>query len=225
MTAGHFGFAALVKGAAPQLPLWALMLATYLLDVVFIVLLGLGIEGLAPIDPAHPGYGQVLIHAYYTHSLVGALAIAALAGGGAWLWWGRRAAMIIAGVVFSHWVLDLLTHRADLPILPGNFGAFPVLGLGLWRQPVLSGFLELALVVGGGLLYLRAASGYPPRVIAGGVTLAAMLLLLAADVMALPTPIILALMLVLIAGCGWLDTRIHDPEQAGPPPRAHLRGG
>jgi hypothetical protein len=54
MTAGHFGFAAVVKSQAPRVPLWALMLSTYLLDVVFIILVATGVENFALLDPAHP---------------------------------------------------------------------------------------------------------------------------------------------------------------------------
>jgi hypothetical protein len=57
----------------------------------------------------------------------------------------------------SHWLLDLLMHRADMPILPGSAGDLPRLGLGLWRSPAGSAVLELALVVGGGAVYWQAA--------------------------------------------------------------------
>src|SRR6478736_5834635 len=52
MIAGHYGLAAGVKSYAPRLPLWALMLSTFLLDVVFIFLNIAGIEYLTPVDPA-----------------------------------------------------------------------------------------------------------------------------------------------------------------------------
>ena len=49
MIAGHFGLAAGVKSREPAVPLWALMLATQWLDVVFVPLVGAGVEGLAPV--------------------------------------------------------------------------------------------------------------------------------------------------------------------------------
>lgn len=55
-------------------------------------------------------------------------------------------------------MLDLLVHRADMPLLPGNACNLPRLGLGLWRIPVASASLELALVVLGTYLYWRAAT-------------------------------------------------------------------
>ena len=91
MTPGHFGLAAGAKKFAPRVPLWALFLSTYLLDVVFVFLLASGVEALTPIDPAHPNaYGGILIHAEYTHSLVGAVLISAVAGWMGNLRWGRR---------------------------------------------------------------------------------------------------------------------------------------
>ena len=158
MIAGHFGFAALVKQRERSTPLWALMLACQWLDVVFVPLLVGGIETLNPIAGSKPGaYGESIIYADYTHSLVGALVLSALFGGVALLAWGRRSALVLGAVVFSHWVLDLLCHRGDMPILPGNAGHLPRLGFGLWRIPAASLAAELVLVVAGGWLYWRAA--------------------------------------------------------------------
>jgi membrane-bound metal-dependent hydrolase YbcI (DUF457 family) len=120
MVAGHFGLAAAVKSRVPTAPLWALMVATQWLDIIFVPLFLLGIETIDPTDTANPNaYGGGVIHAVYTHSLVGALALSALLGGLAWLRWGRRVGVTIGLVAFSHWILDLLVHRPDLPILPG----------------------------------------------------------------------------------------------------------
>lgn len=198
MIAGHFGLAAGAKAGVPRLPLWALMLSTFLLDVVFIFLNIGGIEYLGPADPAHPsGYGSVLIHAYYTHSLLGAAVIAAVAGWLASRAWGQRGGVAIALVVFSHWILDLLVHRPDLPILPGNMGNLPLLGFGLWQIPIVSAILELILVLAGAYLYYRSAQQLPVpsstssadhrrRVLqASGVTAALLILLLASDLLGL----------------------------------------
>jgi membrane-bound metal-dependent hydrolase YbcI (DUF457 family) len=157
MIAGHFGLAAGVKRIEPRAPLWALMLAAVWLDVLFVPLLLLGIETIEPIPGTQGGYGNAIIHADYTHSLVGAAVIALLVGLGASIPWGRRVGAVLAAVVFSHWLLDLVVHRADMPILPGNAGGLPRLGFGLWRLPAVSIAVELALVLVGALLYWRAA--------------------------------------------------------------------
>jgi hypothetical protein len=159
MIAGHFGFAAAVKSREPQVPLWALMLACQWMDVLFVPLFALGIERIVPAAAAGPriGYGEGIIYADYTHSLVGALVIAAAFGVVAGWRWGRRNGIVLAGVVFSHWVLDLLVHRADMPMLPGNAGNLPRLGLSLWRLPAACAVVELTLVLLGTSLYWRAA--------------------------------------------------------------------
>lgn len=158
MVAGHFGLAVGIKKIAPRLPLWSLLVATFLLDVVFVFFAAGGLERINPVDPAHPNaYGGSLIEAYYTHSLVGALVISAAAGLLAGRFWGKRGGYVIAGLVFSHWILDLIVHRPDLPILPGNYGNLPLLGFGLWQYPVFSATVELALIVGGTWFYYGSA--------------------------------------------------------------------
>ena len=154
MIAGHFGFAALVKWREPTAPLWGLMLATVWLDVAFIPLLMLHVETLLPV---HPGYGGFIIHADYTHSIVGMILLSAILGLAFLPQWGRRVAAVLALVAMSHWVLDLIVHRPDMPILPGNAGNLPRLGFGLWAEPSVAALLELVLVLSGALMYWRAA--------------------------------------------------------------------
>lgn len=158
MIAGHFGFAAAVKSRERPVPLWALMLATQWLDVMFVPLLLMGIERIDPVPGTSGGYGNVIIHADYTHSLLGAALIAALSGLVAARVWSRRTGAVLGAVVFSHWLLDVVVHRGDMPMLPADMGGFPRLGFGLWRAPVASAVVELALVLAGSYLYFRAAA-------------------------------------------------------------------
>ena len=157
MIAGHFGFAAAVKSRERTTPTWALMLATVWLDIVFVPLLATKLEGFTPAADATRKYGGLIIHADYTHSIVGALLLAVIFGVCGWMAWSKRVGMVLGAVVFSHWVLDLLVHRADMPILPGNYGDLPKLGLGLWRVPAATAVVELIFVAVGALLYWRAA--------------------------------------------------------------------
>jgi len=156
MIAGHFGFAAIVKSQARRVPLWALMLATVWLDIVFVPLFATGVETIS-LEGRPAGYGAATIHADYTHSLVGAILLSvafALAFG--WRW-GRRTAIVLGLVCFSHWVLDLLVHRSDLPLLPTHAVNQPRFGFGLWRYPWIAASMELLLLLGGAWLYWRAA--------------------------------------------------------------------
>ena len=166
MVTGHFGLAVGVKQFAPRLPMWTLMLATFWLDIIFIILSVFGFESYRPMDPARPRYGEIIIDALYTHSLVGAMLIAIVTGWFASLRWKREGGLVTAAVVFSHWLLDLLVHRPDLPILPGNIGDLPLLGFGLWSRPLLSGFIELVLALSGAYFYFlstTALNGNQPR--------------------------------------------------------------
>ena len=81
-----------------------------------------GIETIDNPPGASGGYGKAIIHADWTHSLVGALVLAALFGLVAARPWGRRMGIVLGAVAFSHWLLDLVVHRGDMPILPGNAG-------------------------------------------------------------------------------------------------------
>jgi membrane-bound metal-dependent hydrolase YbcI (DUF457 family) len=158
MLAGHFGLAAAVKGRQPQLPLWSLMLSTQWLDIVFIALYAMNIETFTPVPGTNGGYGEYIISADYTHSLVGALVLSLLVGVVAAIPWGRVNGLLIGGVAFSHWILDLIVHRMDMPILPGTMnGGLPRLGFGLWQIPWLSALVELVLVLTGAFLYYHAA--------------------------------------------------------------------
>ncbi|WP_010278182.1 hypothetical protein [Paenibacillus senegalensis] len=177
MFAGHFGVAAAVKAKAPEVPLWALFVGTQLYDLIFLPLSMLGLETLEG-----EGYGGAFITAFYSHSLVSALVIAGLAAWLAAARWGMRAGVILGLVTFSHWLLDLIVHRPDLALLPGNLGNLPLIGLGLWTMPAASLALEIAILATGGLLYFRyawrsAGPGKRGRGMAKGV---AMLLFLAA---------------------------------------------
>jgi len=190
--AGHYGFAAAVKAGAPVAPLWALMLATTLPDLALIPLVAAGVES---IDEAAgtSGYGSTLVDAEYSHSLAGAAALAGAFGLAAAVRWGTRVGAILAAVVASHWLFDLVTHRPDLAVLPGNVGDLPLLGMGLWRVPVASGLAELALVVGGATFYwwaarraVRSAGAATTRTAdrLGALVLVAGLVTLGADVVA-----------------------------------------
>jgi len=64
----------------------------------------------------------------------------------------RAAAIIVGLVVLSHWVLDFIVQRPDLPLIPDRF----IVGLGLWNFVLTTIALELAMFVAGLVLYLRA---------------------------------------------------------------------
>lgn len=133
------------------------MLVTAWLDVLFVPLYAAGVEEIDDAPGTNGGYGDVIIHADWTHSLVGAVLISIVTG---WLvtrWWGKRGGIVIGAVVFSHWILDLIVHRDDMPIFPGNAGDIRV-GFGLWKSHPAAIAAEAALILVGAFLYWRAAT-------------------------------------------------------------------
>jgi hypothetical protein len=152
--AGHFALATAVRARERSAPLWALALATQWLDIVFVPLLAAGVERMQRAPGAPAGYGEGLFYSPWTHSLFGAAVLAVIFAAPAALRWGRRAAVVLGAMVLSHWVLDLVVHRPDLPLTP--WGG-PAAGLGLWNHPAASISLELAMVVAASALYFRSA--------------------------------------------------------------------
>ena len=130
------------------------MLATVWLDVIFLPLF---LAHWETVQTIRAGYGGLLIHADYTHSIVGMLALSAALGAMFQPRLGSRVAMVIALVSASHWLLDLIVHRPDMPVLPGNLGNLPYFGLGLWNDPRVAACIEFVLVAAGSILYWRAA--------------------------------------------------------------------
>ena len=168
MFAGHFGVAGVVKAWRPALPMGALLVATQVPDLLFAPLAVAGMEAGVPAEAGLTGYGSLLISAPYTHSLVGNLVLALLVGGLVHVFlrgrWGRDAGLVLGGVVLSHWVLDLLVHRPDMPFLPGGAGDLPLLGLGLWELPAAAAVVEGALVLAGTVMYAwRTLRDHPNR--------------------------------------------------------------
>ena len=144
MVAGHYSAALLTKAAAPRAPFWALVLGAQFIDVLWALCVLVGIEKLR-IDPSLPSNPLDLYFMPYTHSLAGALFWGGVAGAGArFLWRSSGIAAAVAVTVASHWLLDLLVHRPDLPLWPGS----AKLGLGIWNYPVPALLLELGLLLG-----------------------------------------------------------------------------
>lgn len=92
-----------------------------------------------------------------SHSFVMAIAWGALLGL-AWLAWKKdtNTACLIAGLVVSHWVLDFLVHRPDLPLLPAADPGARKFGLGIWSSYWGTGILEVSIFAFGLKIYLMS---------------------------------------------------------------------
>ena len=121
MFLGHFGVGFGAKAAAPKASLGTLFLAAQFVDLLWPTLLLVGLEKVV----IAPGITRVtpLDFTDYpiTHSLIAAIVWAALFAGAYFLMRKYpKGAWICGAAVLSHWVLDLLTHRPDLPLVPGG---------------------------------------------------------------------------------------------------------
>jgi hypothetical protein len=90
----------------------------------------------------------------YTHSLVAALLWSAAAFGtyrAAFPRKDRSEATVVACAVLSHWILDFVVHRPDLPLYDNT----AKVGLGLWNVAPVAFALEAALFFGGMYFYFR----------------------------------------------------------------------
>jgi hypothetical protein len=131
-----------------------LFLAVQWLDVLWSVLVMFGVEKLRIVKGFTEANAMDLSYMPYTHGLIGALALSAALGAIAILFLRERRTAIfavVAGAVFSHWLLDLVVHVPDLPLLGNSLKV----GFGLWRHVWLSLTLELAILYGGAAIYAR----------------------------------------------------------------------
>lgn len=174
MFIGHFALGLSAKRWAPTVSLGALFLACQWADLLWPTLVMMGVESVA----IRPGMTAVtplnFEHYPYSHSLLALLLWGLLLG----LLYRAltrappRAALVLAALVVSHWVLDVIVHRPDLPLMPG---AGPRLGLGLWNSLLATLAVEFGLFAGGVWLYLTATVA---RDRIGSVGLAALLVFL-----------------------------------------------
>ena len=151
MFIGHFGVALAAKKIAPRTSLGRLVLAAQFLDLLWPIFLLLGLEHVEIV----PGITKVS-PLYFTdypisHSLLMVLVCSGLVGGTYyWLQRYRRGAWIVGLAVLSHWVLDFIVHRRDLPLWPRG----PRVGLGLWNSWPASIAVEVLFFGAGLLIYL-----------------------------------------------------------------------
>jgi len=159
MFIGHFALAFATKRVEPSVSLGTYFAAAQLPDVLWPCFLLAGVEHVT-IAPGSTAFTPLRFDSYpVSHSLLTVIGWGALMGG--LHWWRKRrlrAAVTIALLVVSHWVLDWVTHRPDMPLTPWS----PLkLGLGLWNSVVGTLVVESTLFVGGVCLYLSANAALP----------------------------------------------------------------
>lgn len=156
MFIGHFGVGLAAKKIESKPSLGTYFFASQFIDLLWPFFLILGIEEVR----VAPGISEFtpLDFVYYpfTHSLAGVLFWAVIFGAVYFLIKKNYKAAILLGVlVLSHWILDLLTHIPDLPIIPG---ADVKVGLGLWNSIPLTIFVEGSIFILGAFLYFSVTN-------------------------------------------------------------------
>jgi len=208
---GHFGLGFGAKRVAPAVSLAVLFAACQWADLLWPTLVLAGVERV-DVDPGNTVVTPLNFVAYpYSHSLE-ALVLWAVAAGVAY-WLIRRsslsAPLVIGGLVISHWVLDWITHRPDLPL---TVSASHRVGLSLWNSVPGTVIVEGLIFVVGVIAYLRATR---PRDRVGSIgcwTLIGFLVLVYAANLAGPPPPSASIvawsaqaMWLLVAWAYWID--------------------
>jgi len=151
MFIGHNALAFAAKRVAPKTSLGILTAAVMLVDLIWPIFLLLGIEHMR-IEPGATKFTPLDLYDYpWTHSLLMGMVWGIAFG---LLYWAitryGRGAIIVALCVVSHWILDLIVHRPDLPLWPNG----PKFGFGLWNSPAATLIIESSMYIAGVWIYL-----------------------------------------------------------------------
>jgi membrane-bound metal-dependent hydrolase YbcI (DUF457 family) len=152
---GHLAMALGAKKVEPRLPLGGAVAAAFGLDLLWPLLLLVGVETVR-VNPNDTAFTHLAFDSYpWSHSLLMVVGWSVLAGLVAKRFLGAgRAAVVVSALVLSHWLLDFVTHRPDLPLWPGG----PIVGLRLWASIPATLVFEGALLAVGLRLYVGATS-------------------------------------------------------------------
>jgi membrane-bound metal-dependent hydrolase YbcI (DUF457 family) len=201
MFLGHYAVGFVSKRLAPRTSLGALMAAVQLPDLIWPIFLLLGWER-ARIEPGNTAFTPLAFEYYpWTHSL---LAVIVWGIAFALVYYAvtryRGGAMVLAIAVVSHWLLDAIVHRPDLPLYPGSSVK---VGLGLWKNIPATLVLETVMFVVAVWIYLGITRPLD-RVGRWGLWVLIVLLVLLQAGNAMSEPPATTRALALFAMTGWL---------------------
>lgn len=156
MFAGHLGVGLALGRAERRVNVGVFIAAGLLLDVVLWLFVLLGWESVTlPADFARTHQAAFVFPC--SHGLLAAIGWSALAGAAAFVSYGRlgpskmRVAVLVAAAVFSHWLLDALVHRPEMPLVGADSAK---VGVGLWQNMPAALVVEAAIVVLGLCLFI-----------------------------------------------------------------------
>jgi hypothetical protein len=156
MFIGHFGVAFAAKRVASRTSIGTTFVAAQLADLLWPIFLLLGWEHVR-ISPGENPFLTLEFTDYpWSHSLLMEVAFGIVVGA---IYFAltryRRGAIVVAALVPSHWLLDLVVHVPDLPLAPGGSAR---LGLGLWNSPIATMVVEAIVFAVGVAIYARSTS-------------------------------------------------------------------
>ncbi len=160
MFAGHVGAALAIGRAERRVNVGVFIAAALLLDIVLWLLVLVGWEAVR-IPAAFARTHQAEFEFPYSHGLLASVIWSGLAAAAGFVAYVRleaarwRVAALLAAAVFSHWPLDALVHRPELPLAGASS---PRVGLGLWDSILTALVTEAALVAVG--LFLFVSGGH-----------------------------------------------------------------
>ena len=157
MFVGHYAAALALKKFEKRASLGVLFLAVQFVDILFFPFVLLGLERMNIVENFTQSTHFELEFMPYTHSLVAALLWAGVAYAiFRWIVVKKNSvAVVVALAVFSHWLLDLITHTPDLPLWSDTSLK---LGFGLWNNAIATYVVEAAFLILALWLYLRSTS-------------------------------------------------------------------
>ncbi len=150
----HLGIGLAAKRVAPKTPVILLILAAYAIDMIWAVFYFIGIERLPEPEPVTTNpWSHGLFMASVWSALIGLIALRVSRN--------CRVGWIAGLLVFSHWVIDFISHpmRATFPNdteLPLFFDGSPTVGLGLWSTQLGVNIGEYGLLAVGVVIYILA---------------------------------------------------------------------
>ena len=151
MFIGHYAAGFALKKNSDEVPLWLLFIAVQLVDIIAFTLVLFDIERIAYSPSDNPFLRTIIEYVPYSHSLLANLILAILV----FLLFqkirGRKWGIILGIAVLSHWFLDLMVHKADMPLIHNSFKT----GLGLWQYPWLAFLFEIAIMLMAGFYLLK----------------------------------------------------------------------
>ncbi len=159
MLIGHYGPAFAIKAIDKKVSLWMLFIAVQLPDIIWGTLILTGIEK-AYINPSLESNPLDLSYMPYSHGMLSTIIYSLVAVGILMLFpyfrKNKSSAWWIGAAIFSHWILDFLSHRPDLPL----YGNSAKVGLGLWNYPTLAVIIEVGIFIAGAIWYAIRVEGF-----------------------------------------------------------------